>query len=118
NGLVKAVGTGSTTINCIIMVDKTAEIISEKVIVKDESTNSEPSEMTMDKNGLDSSGRIVAYFGSPVIDGDIDPIWSKAQLILPQYVSEKVDTTATFKALWDDSALYILAEVKDKNLSV
>ncbi|MGO4268506.1 sugar-binding protein [Paenibacillus sp. TAF58] len=32
--------------------------------------------------------------------------------------SSNIDTSATFKALWDDRALYILAEVKDRNLSV
>lgn len=70
------------------------------------------------KNGLDAKGRMVANFGSPVIDGNVDKAWSKAQAVSPPHGSEKAEATATFKALWDDRALYILAEVKDKHLSV
>lgn len=70
------------------------------------------------KSGLDSQGRMVANFGSPVIDGNVDKAWSKAQAVSPPHGSEKAEATATFKALWDDRALYILAEVKDKHLSV
>lgn len=76
------------------------------------------SKVPVDKNGFDSKGRMVAYFGSPVIDGKADPIWNKAQTVKPKVVSDKVDTSATFKALWDDNAIYLLAEVKDKDLSV
>ncbi|MGO4268507.1 hypothetical protein AB4Z22_01470 [Paenibacillus sp. TAF58] len=39
----------------------------------------------VDKNGFDSSGRMVAYFGSPVIDGNTDPVWNKAQAVSPKY---------------------------------
>lgn len=70
------------------------------------------------KKGFDSRGRMVANFGSPVIDGKVDKVWNKAQVITPKYISGNVKTTTKFKALWDDNALYILAEVKDKNLSV
>ncbi|MFW6035339.1 MAG: sugar-binding protein [Halothermotrichaceae bacterium] len=69
-------------------------------------------------NEFDSKGRMVAHYGSPVIDGQVDDIWETAQAVTPQYVSENVETFATFKVLWDDDALYILAEVKDKNLSI
>ncbi|MFD1956538.1 sugar-binding protein [Paenibacillus thailandensis] len=72
----------------------------------------------VDKNGFDSQGRMVAYFGSPVIDGKADAVWDKAQPVSPKYISGNSGTSATFKALWDERALYILAEVKDKNLSV
>lgn len=70
------------------------------------------------KKGFDSAGRMVAYFGSPVIDGKVDKVWSKAQVVTPKYISSNVNTSAELKALWDDNALYILAEVKDKDLSV
>lgn len=86
--------------------------------VQDVNTSPELAKIKVDKNGLDSQGRIVAYFGSPVIDGSIDKIWSSAQVVTPKYVSSGAEATAEFKALWDDRALYILAEVKDTNLSV
>ncbi len=72
----------------------------------------------VDTNGFDSHGRMVAYFGSPVIDGKIDDIWSQAPVIIPKHSSDNMDTTATFRALWDDNALYILAEVRDCELTI
>lgn len=79
---------------------------------------SEPEKVTLDRNGFDSIGRMVAYYGSPVIDGQIDEVWSNAQAVNPLYISGNTDTSATFKALWDDKALYILADIKDSELSV
>lgn len=77
-----------------------------------------PGKIIVNPDGFDEHGRMVAYFGSPVIDGEIDPVWNKAPAVKPRHVSDGVETTATFRALWDDRALYILAEVKDKHLSV
>ena len=74
--------------------------------------------LTVDENGLDSAGRMVSYFGSPIVDGIIDDIWNDAELVTPQCVVGEVYATATFKTLWDDNGFYILAEVKDSNLSV
>jgi S-formylglutathione hydrolase FrmB len=74
--------------------------------------------VTVNEQGFDAQGRMVAYFGSPVVDGIVDNIWSKAPVVTPKYVSANVETTATFRALWDREAIYILAEVKDKNMSV
>lgn len=71
----------------------------------------------MDNYGLNRDGRMVAFFGTPVIDGKIDEIWSNAQVVTPRYISGSTDTTASFKALWDDNALYILAVVKDNELT-
>lgn len=77
-----------------------------------------PKKIPVDKDGFDSEGRMVAYFGSPLIDGEVDKKeWKKAPKVKPKYVNTE-NTSATFQALWDDDALYILAEVKDKNLSV
>ena len=81
-------------------------------------SSSEPTKVSVDKKGFDSKGRIVAYFGSPVIDGKVDQIWSTAPKVTPKYISSNLKTSATFRALWDDKALYILAEVKDNDLSV
>lgn len=74
-------------------------------------------EANFDKYGLDQNGRMVAVFGTPVIDGKIDEIWNTAPTVSPRYISGNTDTTASFKALWDDNALYILAIVKDNELS-
>lgn len=91
-----------------ISIVSSTDAVSEKASAK----------VPVDANGLDSEGRMVAYFGSPVIDGIIDDIWNEAELVTPQIVVNEVYAQATFKALWDDNALYVLAEVKDSNLSV
>ena len=70
-----------------------------------------------DKSGFDAQGRMVAHFGSPVIDGNIDKVWTKVQAVTPKFALDQVEASAGFKALWDDRALYILVEVKDKQLS-
>ncbi len=67
--------------------------------------------------GLDKDHQIVANFGSPVLDGKEDAIWSKAEVVKPQYVTTPENTKATFKTLWDDNALYILAKVYDEHIS-
>ncbi|MBB3108057.1 enterochelin esterase-like enzyme [Paenibacillus phyllosphaerae] len=77
-----------------------------------------PAKVPVDKYGFDSQGRMVAYFGSPVVDGTIDRAWSSAPAVIPKHGSSQAEASASFKALWDERALYILAEVKDKNLSV
>ena len=74
--------------------------------------------ITVDKKGFDTKGRIVANFGSPVIDGKVDKVWDNATAITPKFKASGVTATAKFKVLWDDNALYVLAVVKDKDLSV
>ncbi len=117
NGSVKAIGAGNATVSCVITVNKKKETLSAKVIVKEAPVKT-PARIPVDKNGLDAKGRIVAYFGSPTIDGTADPIWNQAEPVSPKQVSGTTDVSPTFKVLWDDRALYVLAEVKDKNLSV
>ncbi len=73
--------------------------------------------VAVDVNGFDPQGRIVASFGSPVVDGMIDKLWNDAPRIIPRHSSSAEGTSAVFKALWDDKALYILAEVTDKEMS-
>lgn len=70
-----------------------------------------------DDYGLTENGEATAQFGSPVIDGEVDKIWSEAKTIVPKYSTTTENTTAKFKAMWDDKALYILAQVKDENVS-
>lgn len=118
-GQVKAIAAGTATISCKITKNKKATTLTAKVVVKKAATKPvQPTKVSVDKNGFDSKGRMVAYFGSPVIDGKIDGAWSKAQVVTPKVVTPKMTTKATFKALWDDNAIYLLAEVKDKDLSV
>lgn len=121
-GQVKAISVGTATISCKITKNKKSTTIMAKVIVKKEKAPAkpapQPAKVSVDKNGFDSKGRMVAYFGSPVIDGKVDAAWSKAQVVTPRYVTDNIGTTATFRTLWDDNAIYILAEVKDKNMSV
>ena len=73
--------------------------------------------VAVDEYGLDSNGRMVAYYGTPVIDGEVDEVWSKAVVVTPKHITSGVKTTAQFRALWDDRALYFLAEVRDDQLS-
>ncbi|WDH99427.1 sugar-binding protein [Paenibacillus urinalis] len=120
NGVVTAISPGSATITCLITNNGKTTVQQTKIVVNNASKkpSPEPGKVTVDENGFDSNGRMVAYFGSPVIDGNKDKVWSRAQAITPKHVSDNLDTSAEFKALWDDHALYILAEVKDKDLSV
>ncbi|WFR58219.1 sugar-binding protein [Anaerocolumna sp. AGMB13025] len=76
-----------------------------------------PGGIATKQNGSDSPGPMVTNFGSPVIDGNIDEVWKQAVPVLPVISSGITDTTATIKTLWDDRALYILAEIKDSHLS-
>ncbi|MDD5936313.1 MAG: sugar-binding protein [Clostridiales bacterium] len=76
-----------------------------------------PEKIKVDENGLDEKGRMVAYFGTPVMDGVIDDIWRDAVAVSPKVSSGTSSISATFKTLWDDNAIYFLAEVKDADLS-
>ena len=69
-------------------------------------------------NEVNAPRRIAAYFGSPVIDGKIDPVWEKVPAYRAPHRSGDTRASATFRVLWDDRALYVLAEVKDSHLSV
>jgi len=117
-GRIYATGAGSAKIYCSISFDNKTIIITANVKVKEAPMNTESIAVPIDQDGLDAKGRMVAYFGSPTIDGNVDPVWNKAQAILKKHISGNTDSSATFKALWDDQALYILAEVKDNELSV
>jgi endo-1,4-beta-xylanase len=58
-----------------------------------------------------------AAYGTPLIDGAIDEIWNKAAALpVNQYLLAWQGATATAKALWDESNLYILMQVSDSAL--
>jgi GH35 family endo-1,4-beta-xylanase len=71
-----------------------------------------------DENGFTAEGKIVGNYGTPRVDGEIDEIWKNAIEIKPHTNNAAVKATATFKVLWDDNAIYFLAQVKDPNMTV
>ncbi|MBB2183261.1 endo-1,4-beta-xylanase [Lachnospiraceae bacterium MD1] len=76
-------------------------------------------DIVTDENGFTADGRIVGKYGTPKIDGEIDEVWNNAIEIKPPHINNAaVQATATFKVLWDDNALYVLARVKDPNMTV
>ncbi|MUT68568.1 endo-1,4-beta-xylanase [Paenibacillus sp. NEAU-GSW1] len=59
-----------------------------------------------------------AQMGTPVIDGNIDALWSKANLITTdRWVQGTNGAKAKVRTLWDEGRLYVLAEVTDSLLS-
>lgn len=105
--LDKPVGGGTKTLAQVLGYDKATD--------GDQGTSS----VTVDVYGFDASGRVVAYYGSPdSVDGDIEDAWKLAEPVkFTKISSGSTDTTATMKVLWDDNAVYFLAEVKDANIS-
>jgi endo-1,4-beta-xylanase len=66
---------------------------------------------------FDTEGRAVAVYGTPLIDGTIDPLWEKAGIIIPNKVSSSMlQASGQLKLLWDDNALYTLYIVTDPDL--
>ena len=53
-----------------------------------------------------------AFWGTPLVDGETDDCWADA----PVYTLSGGNTTARVRMLWDDRALYLLAEVSDPAL--
>ncbi len=58
-----------------------------------------------------------AIQGTPVIDGEIDAIWTDANVLDINTYSMGAGATGTAKVLWDKDYIYVLAEVKDPVLS-
>ncbi len=55
-----------------------------------------------------------ARFGTPVVDGVIDSVWSNAEALpVNQYQMAWQGASGTAKALWDDTSLYVLVQVND-----
>ena len=61
--------------------------------------------------------RIYANYGSPDVDGEVDEIWDTTDWNVPAIYSASTQTSGKFKLLWDDNALYVLAEVYDPVLN-
>lgn len=59
-----------------------------------------------------------ASYGTPVIDGSMDSVWSNApELKLDTKQMAWSGATGTAKALWDDENLYVLVQIKDDQLN-
>ncbi|AEH51685.1 endo-1,4-beta-xylanase [Pseudothermotoga thermarum] len=60
-----------------------------------------------------------AMYGTPVIDGEIDDIWNKAEELETDVVvmGSLQNASAKFRVLWDEEYLYVLAIVKDPVLN-
>jgi hypothetical protein len=63
--------------------------------------------------GISSSGAAVppVPFGTPVIDGQQDAIWSQSPVT--HLSASNVPVSADVRLMWDDNYLYVLAEVSD-----
>ena len=58
-----------------------------------------------------------AMYGTPVIDGDVDSIWSSAPAMqVNQYQMAWQGASGTAKAMWDHNNLYVLLQVNDTQL--
>ena len=62
-----------------------------------------------------------AAYGTPVIDGVIDEVWSKTTAYAfgkYDYVKKVTDNESSgqFRALWDETYLYLLFEIKDSTM--
>lgn len=59
-----------------------------------------------------------ASMGTPVIDGEIDPVWESAVVVNTDTQVMSLDgAVASVRMLWDKENLYVLAEVKDSTVS-
>lgn len=55
-----------------------------------------------------------AVWGTPAVDAEIDECWAAA----PVYALRGGNASASVRVMWDDRALYVLAEVTDPQLDV
>ncbi|MBB6480048.1 endo-1,4-beta-xylanase [Spirochaeta isovalerica] len=56
--------------------------------------------------------------GTPLIDGEIDPVWEAAPVVLTDtQVMNAPGAVAAVRMLWDEEHLYVLAEVADSTVS-
>ena len=76
-------------------------------------------EKFMSENKLEylESNRSLARYGTPVIDGETDGIWSKAPVLkLNRYQMAWEGATGTARVLWDEKNLYVQIIVNDAQL--
>ncbi|WP_422615021.1 endo-1,4-beta-xylanase [Cohnella caldifontis] len=63
------------------------------------------------------ASQATAMYGTPVVDGTVDGVWSKAaEIPIERYQTAWQGASGTAKALWDDQNLYVLIQVGDEQL--
>ncbi|WP_342481369.1 endo-1,4-beta-xylanase [Paenibacillus sp. FSL L8-0340] len=73
----------------------------------------------MEEHKPDSTGanQSTAVYASPVVDGTVDAVWSKAaELPVNRYQIAWQGAAGVAKTLWDDQNLYVLIQVSDAQL--
>lgn len=66
----------------------------------------------------EDANQATAKYGIPVIDGNLDSIWSGVQeMPINRYQMAWQGANGTAKALWDDHNLYVLIQVSDSELN-
>ncbi|MDR1985384.1 MAG: endo-1,4-beta-xylanase [Treponema sp.] len=81
---------------------------------------SDPERFMAQHQGLTAqeTRRAHAVFGSPVVDGIVDPIWEQAPALpVNQYLMAWQGASGTARVLWDDASLYVLVTVTDTVLN-
>lgn len=69
-----------------------------------------------DPEEIEASQATAAY-GTPIIDGEVDALWSKTELIpIERYQTAWQGASGTARVLWDEQHLYVLIEVSDEQL--
>ncbi|WFA19382.1 1,4-beta-xylanase [Paenibacillus mucilaginosus] len=64
-----------------------------------------------------TANQSTAAYGTPVLDGTVDAVWSQAPGIpVNRYQMAWQGASGTAKALWDDQHLYVLIQVSDSQL--
>lgn len=97
-----------------------AIIDGENIYSWSDNTNQQKSQ-TINYGVLTLEGASVgkAKYGTPVIDAEIDEVWSQSE----EYITETIvlgssnNAKANFRVLWDENALYVLAIVEDSVLN-
>lgn len=63
------------------------------------------------------ANRSTAKYGTPVIDGEVDDVWKKSEVMkISRYQTAWQGATGTARALWDENNLYVLIQVNDTEL--
>lgn len=107
-------GEGSITLN----VNGVVQVINSQGGTNNGSTggNTPTSTPAPTPKPADILKKVTATFGSPYVDGNIESVWANTQVIVPRIYGKPVDESAKYRLMWDDNALYVLAEIKDSKL--
>lgn len=100
--------------------DMTVELPAQSVMTIDMtgSKGEEPEEiMTGEKAPEKISEKVSAQYGTPVIDGETDELWSRVpQTRMINAAHGDHGASGVFRTMWDENNLYALVEVTDEAL--